>query len=109
MTPTDGTVNEQARALEVIESLRAVIDPELGIDIVSLGLLYRVTVDGGDVSIVMTLTVPGCPMHETIARDVTDAIERLSWVENARVNVTFEPPWSVDRLSDEARRALGRA
>ncbi len=109
MTVAGDTVNEEVRAREAIASLRAVIDPELGIDIVSLGLLYRVEVDRGDVSVVMTLTVPGCPMHETITRDVTNTLERLPWVENVRVEVTFEPAWSIDRLSEEARSALGRS
>lgn len=107
LTPADAP-EEKTHALEAIESLRAVIDPELGIDIVSLGLLYRVEVDGADVAIVMTLTVPGCPMHETIVRDATDTLERLPWVRRARVEVTFDPPWSIERLSDDARRALGR-
>lgn len=102
-------MSEEARAHEVLDVLRGVIDPELGIDIVSLGLLYRVAVDEDDVAIVMTLTVPGCPMHETIVRDVKSTLQRLPWVKNADVDLTFEPPWSTERLSDDARRALGHA
>ena len=101
--------SEETRAHAAIAALRAVIDPELGIDIVSLGLLYRVTVDADDVCILMTLTVPGCPMHDTIVGDVRNTLERLPWVKTASVELTFDPPWSVERLSDDARRALGRA
>ncbi len=108
VNPADDVPEEKAHALEVIESLRSVIDPELGIDIVSLGLLYKVEVDGAEVKILMTLTVPGCPMHETITRDVTDTLERLPWVRNAHVDLTFDPPWGTERLSDDARSALGR-
>ena len=100
--------DEKARADEVLELLDRVIDPELGIGIVSLGLVYRIGVDGDDVDILMTLTVPGCPMHETITSDVEATIRRLPWVHDIEVHVTFNPPWNVDRLSDDARRKLGR-
>ncbi len=98
--------DEKARAENVLELLDSVVDPELGIGIVSLGLVYRVGVDGDDVDILMTLTVPGCPMHETIKSDVETTIRRLSWVHDVVVHVTFDPPWSFDRLSDEARSKL---
>lgn len=101
-------IDERARAEEVVAALECVIDPELGIGIVSLGLVYRVSVDADAVDILMTLTVPGCPMHETITRDVEAKITRLPWVADVRVHLTFTPPWTVDRLSDDARRALGR-
>lgn len=102
-------IDEETRAKAVLALLDSVIDPELGIGIVSLGLVYRITVDGDDIDIVMTLTVPGCPMHETITRDVDRTLRTLPWARNVAVNLTFEPPWTVERLSDDARRALGRA
>lgn len=100
---------EAARAQEVVDALGSVIDPELGIDIVSLGLLYRISVDVDTVAVLMTLTVPGCPMHESITRDVKATLGRLPWVKAIEVELTFEPPWSLERLSDDARKALGRA
>lgn len=97
-------------AEEVVRALERVIDPELGIGIVSLGLVYRVAVDDdNDVAVLMTLTVPGCPMHATIVGDAERAIRNLPWVRNARVDLTFDPPWSIDRLSEDAKKALGRA
>ena len=95
---------------EVFETLRVVIDPELGIDIVALGLLYDVRVDAalGRVDIVMTLTVKGCPMHDTIARDVELAVRSLPWVREVALSLTFDPPWTPERLSDEARSLLAR-
>lgn len=102
-------IDEEARANEVVRVLNEVIDPELGIGIVALGLVYRVAVDADDVDILMTLTVPGCPMHETITRDVQSRINRLPWVRDVKVHLTFNPPWTVDRMNEDARRALGRA
>lgn len=102
-------MTEESCAHEVLKVLDEVIDPELGIGIVSLGLIYRISVDNRDVDIVMTLTVPGCPMHNTITADVRNTIGRLPWVQRVDVHLTFDPPWSVDRLSDRAKELLGRA
>lgn len=97
------------RAEEVLQALDDVIDPELGIGIVALGLIYRVAVDDDEnVAVVMTLTVPGCPMHATIVADARAAVQNLPWVRTVSVDLTFDPPWSVDRLSEDAKRALGR-
>ncbi len=94
---------------QVEEALGSVIDPELGIDIVSLGLLYGIAVyDGGIVHILMTLTTPGCPMHDTIANDVDRVIRDLSWVSDVKVQVTYSPPWTPERLTPRARALLGR-
>lgn len=100
---------EEQRAYEVRDALATVVDPELGIDVVALGLVYRIAVDDCDADVLMTLTVPGCPMHDTIVADARAAIARLPWVHRADVRVTFDPPWSVDRLSDAAKERLGRA
>ncbi len=102
-------VDEAARAQEVVNKLEEVIDPELGIGIVSLGLIYRVAVDVDAVDVLMTLTVPGCPMHNTIKADVERCIRGIPWVRTATVQLTFEPPWTIERLSDSARKTLGRA
>ena len=91
---------------EVLQALASVHDPELGIDVVSLGLIYRIAIESDRVDVVMTLTVPGCPMHDTIVADVRAAIERLPWVRHDDVHLTFDPPWSVERISSEARARL---
>lgn len=105
--PADDDI-ERIHANEVLESLRSVIDPELGIDIISLGLVYRISVDAGNVDILMTLTVPGCPMHDTITADVKNTVGTLAWAMDVRTELTFDPPWSTERLSPEARQQLGR-
>ncbi|HVA35985.1 MAG TPA: metal-sulfur cluster assembly factor [Candidatus Dormibacteraeota bacterium] len=93
---------------DIYEALGRVIDPELGIAITELGLVYKIGVEGDGVGVVMTLTVPGCPMHATIRGDVEQAVRAVSWVRSVAVEVTFEPPWTPDRMSQEARRQLGR-
>ncbi len=96
------------RRKEVERALSSVIDPELGIDIVSLGLVYHVSIDGDDVCVVMTLTTPGCPMHGTISADVEQRLRQMSWIENINVRVTYDPPWTPERLTARARVLLGR-
>ena len=96
------------RRAEIDAALSDVIDPELGIDIVNLGLIYAVGEEDGDVEIVMTLTTPGCPMHGTIRDDVEQRLRRLPWIKELHVHVTYEPPWTPERLSPRARVLLGR-
>lgn len=94
---------------QVIAQLRKVIDPELGIDIISLGLVYKIRIDDDNsVHITMTLTVPGCPMHATITADVENTLRKLPWVSDCDVIVTFDPPWTPERMNDEARAVLAR-
>ena len=93
---------------EVWNALKEVKDMELGIDVVNLGLIYKVEVnEGKDVYILMTLTTPGCPLANAIVADVYDKIKSLPGVENVDIDLTFDPPWTPDRLSDEAKRLLG--
>ncbi|PSR23596.1 MAG: aromatic ring hydroxylase [Sulfobacillus acidophilus] len=92
---------------EVLNVLKEVEDPEIGVNVVDLGLVYTVAVDNGDVNVEMTLTAPGCPMHETIARAAEMAIETLPDVKDAHVKMVWSPPWTPDRLTDEGRRLLG--
>lgn len=96
------------RHRDVYSALSTVIDPELGIEITELGLVYQIGVEGDDVGVLMTLTVPGCPMHSTIRADVERALRSIPWVRNVQVRLTFDPPWSPERISDAARRRLGR-
>lgn len=92
---------------DVLNVLKEVEDPEIGVNVVDLGLVYTVAVDNGDVNVEMTLTAPGCPMHETIARAAEMAIETLPDVKEAHVTMVWTPPWTPDRLTDEGRRLLG--
>lgn len=93
---------------DVLTVLKEVDDPEIGVNVVDLGLVYTVDVkDGGDIDVQMTLTAPGCPMHETIARACEMAIETLADVKEAHVTMVWNPPWTPDRLTDEGRRLLG--
>lgn len=88
---------------QVTLALRAVFDPEMGMSIVDLGLVYRIDIDEGLVRITMTLTTPGCPLHDAMGEWVRQAVERISGVDRAMVVFTFEPPWTPDRLSRAAR------
>ncbi len=107
---TETTLTEIVPALparNVLESLRAVIDPELGLDIVSLGMVYVVTVAGGSVNIEMTLTTPGCPLHASIEADVKHVLGQVPGVDDVSVELVWDPPWTPDAMSDSAKSALG--
>jgi metal-sulfur cluster biosynthetic enzyme len=84
---------------QVTAALRDVFDPELGMSIVDLGLIYGVQIDGGRVQVTMTLTAPGCPLHGSMAEWVRQAVERIPGVDGVEVVVTFEPPWTPDRIT----------
>lgn len=92
---------------EVLEKLKSVIDPELGLNVVDLGLVYDVRIDGGTVSVDLTMTTPACPLGEQICDDARAQLLTLSGVERADVNLVWEPAWSPERLTPEARLALG--
>ena len=102
---------KEQRCAQIVQALRSVIDPELGINIVALGLVYAIGLEGEEldsVDVVMTLTTPGCPMHGTITADAKSVIAALPWVKNAHVTLTWEPAWTPNRMTDEARELLGR-
>lgn len=89
---------------DVRECLLDVLDPELMIDVVNLGLIYDIQVaDGKRVEIVMTLTTMGCPAGDSIRQEMIEKVRELPGVEDVQVAVTFDPPWSKERMSDEAR------
>jgi metal-sulfur cluster biosynthetic enzyme len=90
----------------VLETLSQIIDPELGCNIVDLGLIYRVSVTGGDVKVTMTLTTPGCPMHESITTGVKNALLNLEGVTSTEVELVWDPPWHPSLMSEQARIAL---
>ena len=92
---------------EIRELLREVYDPELGVNIVDLGLVYEIRNDDGDVYIRMTLTTPGCPLHDTIASAVERLLEGQRGIRSVKVDIVWNPPWSPDKMSEEAKRQLG--
>jgi metal-sulfur cluster biosynthetic enzyme len=92
---------------KIIEQLYNVIDPELGINIVDLGLIYDININEGNVFILMTLTTPGCPLHDSIVGGVKRALADIEGIKDVNVQITWNPPWTPERMSDEALRQLG--
>ena len=94
-------------ATDVREALRAVIDPEIGINIVDLGLVYGVSIGDARVRVTMTMTSPAYPLAEYLKVDAQAAVRaRVAGVEVVEIAIVWEPPWTPDRMSDEARRQL---
>jgi metal-sulfur cluster biosynthetic enzyme len=92
---------------DVFEALRAVEDPELGMDIVELGLLYDVEVDGPKVKVIHTLTSMGRPVGPMIQENVDQIVRAMPEVEDVEVELTWDPPWSPEKMSDDAKFILG--
>ena len=93
---------------EVVEALRQVEDPELGMDIVELGLLYDVEVEGPKVKVIHSLTSMGCPVGPMIQEDIHAVVAAMSPdVEDVEIELTWDPPWTPDRMSDDAKFILG--
>ena len=97
----------EAIGSELIAALKTVYDPEIPVDIYELGLIYKVDVaDNKDVTIDMTLTAPGCPVAGEMPGMVKDAVKTVKGVGEVKVNMTFDPPWTPDRMSEEAKLEL---
>ena len=94
-------------AEEVMEALANVIDPELGLDFVELGLIYGVEIEGGRVHVSYTLTTPGCPIGPHVAEQMEELIGEVEGVESVESELTFTPAWSPERMSEDAKFALG--
>ena len=92
---------------EVTEALSNVIDPELGLDFVELGLVYEIEVDGSDVHITFTLTSPGCPIGPQVTEQMKEFVSELPDVEQVYPKMVFSPPWTPELMSEEAKFALG--
>jgi len=92
---------------DVIGALRNCYDPEIPVNIVDLGLIYDVKIEGKKVSVKMTLTARGCPMHSFIANNAKQKVMELKEVDDVAVEVVWDPPWTPERMSDEARTLLG--
>jgi metal-sulfur cluster biosynthetic enzyme len=91
----------------VTDALTNVIDPELGLDFVELGLVYGVAVDGGKVDITFTLTTPACPIGPQVSEQMIEFVGELDGVEEVNPSMVFTPPWSPDKMSEDAKFALG--
>jgi len=97
-----------ALAPQVVDALRTVFDPEIPVNIYDLGLIYDVLVDADrQVGIRMTLTAPACPAAQTLPGEVREAAKRVEGVSSARVEIVFDPPWAMDRMTDAAKLQLG--
>jgi metal-sulfur cluster biosynthetic enzyme len=95
-------------AEDVTEVLRDVIDPELGLDFVELGLIYEVEVDDdGAVRVTYTLTSPGCPIGPQVSEQIEEFVSEIDGVTEVQPTMTFSPPWTPDRMSEDAKFALG--
>ena len=93
---------------QVRKALEAVEDPELGLDIVNLGLVYGVRLDGAKVNVDLTLTSPMCPVGPMIVEQAKSAVEALEGVEEANIELVWEPPWSMEMMSEDLKFMLGR-
>lgn len=91
----------------VYDAIKTVIDPEVGFDIYSLGLIYGVKIDGDHVHVTMTLSTRGCPLHEMMKQWTKEAVEKIDGVNSCEVEVVWEPAWNVTMANDEVKKALG--
>jgi metal-sulfur cluster biosynthetic enzyme len=92
---------------EVQEALTNVIDPELGLDFMELGLVYEVAVEGDEVFVTFTLTSPGCPIGPQVSEQIEEFVGELDGVDSVSSEMVFTPPWTPERMSEDARFALG--
>lgn len=92
---------------EVLRQLEGVLDPELGCNIVDLGLIYGVEVKGKRVEIKMTLTSPGCPLGQIIGREVEKEVKKIKGVKTVKISFVFNPAWSPERMAPQLRKQLG--
>lgn len=102
-------MNDHAELKErIISALKEIYDPEIPVNIYDLGLIYRIDIDeNAVVHLDMTLTAPGCPVAQTFPIQVADAIRGVSGVEEVELEMVWDPPWSVERMTEEAKVALG--
>ena len=98
---------KELNEVTILETLRQVVDPELGCNIVDLGLIYNIAIAGAKVTVLMTLTTPGCPMHGSIRWGVQSALLNLEGVDDAEVEVVWNPPWHPSMMTEFGRAATG--
>jgi metal-sulfur cluster biosynthetic enzyme len=100
-------INFMPSADDVEAALTNVIDPELGLDFVELGLIYGIEVDGPKVHVTFSLTTPACPIGPQVSEQIEEFVSELEGVESVESTMTFTPPWSPERMSEDAKFALG--
>lgn len=105
--PKQALMSAEPHVLEAVEALHEVFDPEAGINIVDLGLVYGIERSGAQIDVRMTLTSPGCPAGEYIMEGVRSRLGRLPDVEEVEVELVWDPPWSPEAISPEGRAELG--
>ncbi|MBN96643.1 MAG: FeS assembly SUF system protein [Flavobacteriaceae bacterium] len=105
---SESNIDVNALGEKIVRVLKTIFDPEIPVDIYELGLIYDVFVNEDyEVKILMTLTTPNCPVAETLPLEVEEKVKSMDAVKNAEVEITFDPPWSQDLMSDEAKLELG--
>jgi metal-sulfur cluster biosynthetic enzyme len=104
---SDQTTSKAPEVDDVMEALENVIDPELGLDFVSLGLVYDVEIDGPEVHITFTLTTPACPIGPQVTEQMKEFVSEVEGVEKVFPKMVFTPPWSPEKMSEDAKFALG--
>ncbi len=101
-------MNSQDLGEKIVKELKSIFDPEIPVDIYELGLIYDVFVnEDNEVKILMTLTTPNCPVAETLPQEVEEKIKSIDEVKTAEVEITFDPPWTKDLMSEEAKLERG--
>ena len=101
-------INTQDLGEKIVKELKSIFDPEIRVDIYELGLIYDVFVnEDNEVKILMTLTSPNCPVAESLPQEVEEKIRSIDEVKTAEVEITFDPPWTKDLMSEEAKLELG--
>ena len=105
---SESNIDVNALGEKIVRVLKIIFDPEIPVDIYELGLIYDVFVNEEyEVKVLMTLTTPNCPVAETLPLEVEEKVKSLDDVKDAEVEITFDPPWSQDLMSDEAKLELG--
>jgi FeS assembly SUF system protein len=101
-------VDKEKMKEKIIESLKGVYDPEIGLDIVNLGLIYDINIsEEGEVNIKMTLTTPGCPLAGSVEEAVRTVVSAIDEVKDVNVELVWDPPWNPSMMSEEAKQILG--
>jgi len=101
-------INTQELGEKIVEVLKSIYDPEIPVDIYELGLIYDVLVNTEyEVKILMTLTTPNCPVAESLPKEVEDKVKSMDIIKDCEVEITFDPPWTQDLMSEEAKLELG--